>query len=351
MNKMVKINDKHTLSKTSPVYIIAEMSANHNNDINTAKEIMYAAKQAGADCIKLQTYSAETITLKSNKDHFKISGGLWDGYTLFDLYKEASTPWEWFKELKELADDIGIDFLSTPFDETAVDLLEEIGVDFYKIASFELIHTPLVEYIASKKKPIIMSTGMSTLEEIDHAVNAIKQYHDDIVILRCVSAYPASFEDMHLSNLDDMRERYQSIVGLSDHSIDNLSVIAAVAKGAKVIEKHFCLDKSIKTADVEFSLDPTEFKEMVTIVRNTEKALGNVSYGPSASEKSNLVFRRSVFVCEDIKKGEMFTEENIKVLRPGYGIAPMHYKETIGKKAEKDLEKGEPLKWEDINDK
>ena len=332
-------------------YIIAEMSANHAGKIENAKKIIHAAKESGADCVKIQTYTADTMTIDCDNEYFKISGGLWDGYSLYNLYKEAYTPWEWQAELKAEAEKIGIDFLSTPFDKTSVDFLESIGLEFYKIASYELVDIPLIEYIASKKKPIIMSTGMGTLAEIEDAVLAIKKHHNDIVLLRCASAYPAITDEMNLKTLRNMKETFGVEVGLSDHSMGSVGAVTAVAMGASVIEKHFCLSRDIKNPDCDFSMEPEEFKNMVSDIRQAEKAIGKIRYGPTEQEKSSMCFRRSIFVIKDIKVGEKFTEDNIKIIRPGYGLAPKHYNDILNKFSNKDLKKGEPLALNVVSDK
>ena len=324
-------------------YIIAEMSANHAGKIENAKKIIHAAKESGADCVKIQTYTADTMTIDCDNEYFKISGGLCDGYNLYNLYKEAYTPWEWQAELKAEAQKVGIDFLSTPFDKTSVDFLESIGLEFYKIASYELVDIPLIEYIASKKKPIIMSTGMGTLAEIEEAVLAIKKYHDNIVLLRCASAYPAITDEMNLKTMRNMKETFGVEVGLSDHSMGSVGAVTAVAMGASVIEKHFCLSRDIKNPDCDFSMEPQEFKNMVSDIRQAEKAIGNINYGATEQEKNSVLCRRSIFVVKDIKTGEKFTEDNIKIIRPGYGLAPKYYKDILNKVSAKDIKKGEPL--------
>lgn len=333
----------------APVYVIAEMSANHAGDIENAKAIIRAAKEAGADCVKLQTYTPDTLTIDCDNEYFRVSEGTWDGENLYHLYEKAYTPWEWHKELKEEADRVGIDFFSTPFDKTSVDFLEELGVDFYKIASFEMVDIPLVEYVASKGKPIIMSTGMSDLGEIEDAVNAVRrQGNEQLVLLRCASAYPAITDQMNLKTMQNMAEVFQVPVGLSDHSMGSVGAIAAVALGAKVIEKHFCLDRAIENPDASFSMNPEEFAQMVRDIRQTEKAIGQVSYGMTKQEESNMVFRRSIFCVKDIKKGEVLTEENVRVIRPGYGMKPKYYPEVLGRTALHDIKRGTPLSFDDI---
>lgn len=333
-------------------YIIAEMSANHAGSYERAVEIVHAVKASGADCIKLQTYTPDTITIDCDKKYFHINGGTWNGENLYSLYKKAYTPWEWQEDLKKEAERIGLDFLSTPFDKTAVDFLEEIGVEFYKIASFELVDIPLIEYIASKRKPIVMSTGMGSFEEIQDAVEAIKKAgNENIVLLRCASAYPAVSDSMNLNTMVDMKNQFGVPVGLSDHSMGSIGAVSAVAMGASVIEKHFCLSRGIENPDSTFSMEPEEFRKMVEDIRIVEKAKGVVHYGPTKEEMSNVDFRRSIFVVKDINKGEIFTEENIRVIRPAYGMAPKYYKEVLGQKAACDIGYGEPLKFEMIHQK
>lgn len=332
-----------------PAYIIAEMSANHAGSLARAKEIIRAAKDAGADCIKIQTYTPDTMTIDCSNKYFNISAGTWDGENLYHLYEKAYTPWEWQKELKEEAEKNGIDFFSTPFDKTSVDFLEEIGCEFYKIASFELIDIPLIEYVASKGKPIIMSTGMSTLGEIDEAVSAVRRKgNDQLALLRCASAYPAITDDMNLRTMKNMAEIYNVPVGLSDHSMGSVGAVTAVALGAKIIEKHFCIDRSIENPDSSFSMNPEEFRKMVTDIRQAEKALGVVKYGVTKQEETNIVFRRSIFCVKDIKRGEKITEENVRVIRPGYGMAPKFYPEILGQVALQDIERGTPMTFDVI---
>lgn len=293
--------DINDLNKT---YIIAEMSANHAGSKERAKEIIHAAKESGADCIKIQTYTPDTITIDCDNEYFRINKGLWDGENLYKLYGKAYTPWEWQAELKEEAEKVGLDFLSTPFDNTAVDFLESIGLEFYKIASFELVHIPLIKYIASKGKPIIMSTGMGSFQEISDAVNAIKSCgNNKICLLRCASAYPAISDSMNLNTMVDMKEKFGVPVGLSDHSMGYIGAVSAVAMGASVIEKHFCISREIENPDSAFSMEPSEFKEMVQNIRIVEKAKGTINYGPTKEEEGNLAFRRSIFVVKDIKEG------------------------------------------------
>ncbi len=330
------------------VFIIAEMSANHCGDINLAKKIIQKAKEIGADAIKIQTYTADTLTIDCDKDDFKVTNpnSLWFGETHYSLYTKASTPWEWQKELKKYADEIGIEFFSTPFDKTAVDFLEDMEVQRYKIASFEAVDIPLIEYTASKGKPMIISVGISSKEEIWEAVNACKRVgNNDITLLKCTSSYPAPLEDMNILTIPDMIKEFGVKVGLSDHSMVVETVVSAVALGAKVIEKHFTLDRALGGADSGFSLNLQEFKEMVEAVRRTEKVLGNVTYEVNSV---NRELARSLYVVEDIKKGEIFTEKNIRSIRPNYGLHTRYYPAILGKKATQDLERGTALAFEHI---
>lgn len=333
-----KIGDEH------PCYIIAEMSANHAGDINRAIEIIHAAKKAGADCIKIQTYTPDTITIDCDNKYFKINDGTWGGETLYSLYGKAYTPWEWQPLLKKEADKAGIDFLSTPFDRTSVDFLEDIGVDFYKIASFEIVDIPLIKYVASKGKPMIISTGMASLEEIEEAVNVAREEGcKDICLLKCSSVYPAIPKDMNLANIADMRNKFGLVTGLSDHSLGSIAAITAVALGAKIIEKHFCISRDIENPDSSFSMDKNEFTAMVSDIREAEKAIGNVSYKVSDQEAGNKVFRKSIFVVKDIKAGERFSEKNVRVIRPAHGLHPRYYEEILGKIANSSIKRGTPL--------
>ncbi len=336
-----KIGDGH------PAYIIAEMSANHAGSIERAKEIIRAAKEAGADCIKIQTYTPDTLTIDCHNEYFSIENGLWEGENLYSLYSKAFTPWEWQEELKREAEKVGIDFFSTPFDKTAVDFLESIGVEFYKIASFELIDIPLIEYVASKGKPMILSTGMSTIEEIQDAINAIEtQGNYQYAFLKCSSAYPAISAEMNLSTIMDMKKRFNVPIGLSDHSLGSIGAVTAVAIGANIIEKHFCISREIENPDAEFSMTKEEFKQMVTDIRDAERAKGVVKYGVSNQEKGNDIFRKSIFAVKDIKAGDILDETNIRVIRPGYGIKPKFMKDVLGKRAIKDIECGMPIRFD-----
>ncbi len=329
-----------------PCYIIAEMSANHGGKLEDALEIVRAAKKCGADCLKIQTYTADTLTIDSNKTPFQIKEGTWKGETLYKLYQKAYTPWEWQADIKKEAEKVGLDFLSTPFDNTAVDFLEELEVSFYKIASFEMVDIPLIKYVASKRKPIIMSTGMGTLGEIEEAVAAVRSVgNNQLCLLKCSSAYPAVLEDMNLRTIPNMKETFTLPVGLSDHSLGSISAICGVALGANIIEKHFCLSRSIPTPDSSFSMEPAEFQQMVIDIRSTEKALGRISYEISDYEKKSLVFRKSIYIVQNIKSGDRFTEKNIRVIRPAQGLQPKYYSLILGKCASRDLERGTPLEW------
>ncbi len=349
MVREIKVKERY-IGDAFPCYIIAEMSANHGGKLEYALEIVREAKKCGADCIKIQTYTADTLTIDSNKPPFQIKEGTWKGETLYKLYQKAYTPWEWHADIKKEAEKVGLDFLSTPFDKTAVDFLEELGVNFYKIASFEMVDIPLIKYVASKQKPIIMSTGMGTLGEIEEAVAAVRTVRNSqLCLLKCSSAYPAIQEDMNLRTIPNMKETFNVPVGLSDHSFGSISSICGVALGANVIEKHFCLSRSVTTPDSTFSMEPAEFQQMVKDIRNTEKVLGKISYEISDYEKKSLIFRKSIYVVKNIKSGEKFTERNIRVIRPAQGLQPKYFSLILGKCASHDLEMGTPLEWNMIN--
>lgn len=332
----------------SPCYIVAEMSANHNQDFDQAVRILRAAKEAGADAIKLQTYTPDTITIQSDRPEFRIGGGtLWDGRTLYDLYGEVYTPWDWQPKLKKMADDLGLTLFSSPFDKSAVDFLEKMKVPAYKVASFEIVDIPLIEYIASKGKPVIISTGMATLEEVAEAVEAARQAGTkEIALLKCTSAYPAQPGEMNLRTIPHLAETFGVPVGLSDHTLGIAVPVAAVALGACIVEKHFTLTRSLPGPDSAFSLEPAEFKAMVEAIRTAEKALGEVSYELGEQEAKSHVFRRSLYVVKDTRAGELFTEENVRSIRPGNGLHPRHLKEVLGKRAKQDIKRGTPLSRE-----
>lgn len=331
----------------SRTYIIAEMSANHCGQIDLAKQIIREAHRIGADAVKVQTYTADTITINCDNDEFQLKDGLWKGQTLYELYQKAYTPWEWQGELKKYADEVGIDFFSTPFDFTAVDFLESIQVPLYKIASFEAIDYPLIKYAAATGKPVIISTGISTLEEIQEAIDACHAVgNHDITLLKCTSAYPAKIEDMHLLTIRDMIERFEPQgvkIGLSDHSMSLIPPITAVAMGAKVIEKHLTLDRALGGEDSGFSLNVQEFADMIKAVRETEKSMGCIDY---TSGEANRQGGRSLYVVQDIKKGELITPNNVRSIRPVNGLHPRHYDAIMGKKAVKDLSFGTPMSLE-----
>lgn len=336
------------IGPNQPVYMVAEMSANHNQNFDHAVKIIEAAHEAGADAIKLQTYTADTLTIDSDKEYFKVGkGSLWSGRTLYDLYQEAYTPWDWQPKLQKVALDLGLDFFSTPFDATAIVFLEKMNVPVHKVASFEVVDIPLIRRVARTGKPIIMSTGMATLDEIEEAVKAIRvEGNNMIALLKCTSAYPARPEEMNLQTIPDLAKRFGVVAGLSDHTLGTTVPVAAVALGAHIIEKHFTLSRKDPGPDSAFSLEPQEFKTMVEAVRITEKALGKVHYGYSEKEEQNRKFRRSLFVVKDIKAGELLTEENVRSIRPADGLPPKHLDEVLGKRATQNLTKGTPLNWE-----
>ena len=326
-------------------YIIAELSANHGGSIDIAKDTIKAAKDMGANAIKLQTYTADTITLDCDKDDFIISGGtLWDDKKLYDLYKEAYLPWEWHKELFEYARSINIDIFSSPFDKSAVDFLEQFNPSAYKIASFEITDYELIRYTSSKMKPIIISTGIATIDEIQDAVDICRSVgNDDIILLKCTSAYPAPLEDANLSMIPSLSKTFGVISGFSDHTLGSTAPIVAVTLGAKVIEKHFILDKSIGGADADFSMDKQEFSNMIKAIRDVEKLIGKIDYSMTEKKKASRRFSRSLYVSKDIKKGEAFTEKNIRSVRPGYGMHPKYLNDILGTVAEKDFKFGNRL--------
>ncbi len=332
-------------------FIIAEMSANHGHSLDMALKTVSAAKEAGADAIKIQTYTADTITLNCNKPEFMAEpGGLWDGYKLYDLYQKAYTPWEWHKAIFEEAKKIGITCFSTPFDKSAVDLLESLDNPIYKIASFEITDIPLIEYIASKHKPIILSTGVAMIEDIELAIDACRRMgNNDITLLKCTSAYPAPIEDANLKTISDMKQRFGVKAGLSDHTLGCDVAVAAVALGAEVIEKHFIIDRSIGGPDCEFSMNKEEFTAMVKSIRNVEKAIGQVAYPTDIKQIKGRQFSRSLYVAEDMKKGDVITEKNVRSVRPGYGLHPKYQPQLLGKTVNRDLEMGTPMSLDFVN--
>lgn len=349
MSSSLNINGR-MVGDGSPAYIIAEMSANHAGSMERALELIHAAKEAGADCVKIQTYTPDTMTIDCSNKYFQIEKGTWEGENLYSLYQKAYTPWEWQARLRDEAAKVGIDFLSTPFDKTSVDFLEELGVSFYKVASFELVDIPLLEYIASRNKPVIMSTAMGTLEEINEAVDAIYGTGNrQLALMKCSSAYPAKSEEMNLGTIRDLKARFDIPVGLSDHSMGSFSAATAVALGANIIEKHFCISRAIKNPDSGFSMEPDEFRDMVNQVREVERAIGTVTYGVSAQEESNACFRRSLFAVKDIAAGDALTPENVRSIRPAYGLKPKYYKEVLGRTAKRDLKRGTPLTFDAID--
>tara|TARA_B110000902_G_scaffold241936_1_gene292772 strand:+ start:144 stop:1190 length:1047 start_codon:yes stop_codon:yes gene_type:complete len=334
-----------TIDKNSSVFIIAELSANHNGSIETAIETVRAAKRAGADCIKLQTFTADTITLDSNKDDFKIKQGtLWDGQYLYDLYKSTHLPWEWHKELMEVAKEEGLICFSSPFDPTAVEFLETLNVPAYKIASFEITDIPLIELIASKGKPVIISTGIAEEIDIELALDACKRMgNNNIALLKCTSSYPAPIDEANMCMVKDLANRFNVISGLSDHTLGATVPVVATVFGAKIIEKHFILDRSIGGADASFSMNESEFTEMVKAVREAESAIGVVDYSLTEKQKMGKDFCRSLYVVKDVKVGEILTEKNIRSIRPGFGMHPKFYNEVLGKKVKYSIQKGTPL--------
>jgi pseudaminic acid synthase len=339
-----KICDKE-IGDENPTFIIAELSANHMNDFDIAVKTIEAMAEAGADAVKFQTFTPDTITIDCDNEYFQIKQGtVWDGQILHELYDDAYMPWDWQPKLKEIAEDFGLIVFSSPFDKSSVDFLEEMDVPAYKIASFEITDIPLIEHIASKGKPIIISTGIASLEDIDLAIKTcLNMGNNQISLLKCTSSYPAPFEEINLNTIQDISKRFEVIVGLSDHTLGDEVSIAAVALGAKIIEKHFILDRNMGGPDSEFSMEPHEFKRMVDSIRNVEKALGSVNYDLSDKMKSNREFSRSLFVVKDIKKGEIITEDNVRSIRPGFGLHPKFLKEILGREVKEDLLKGTPF--------
>ena len=351
MERSFRIGNR-TIGWQAPCYVIAELSANHNQNFDQAVRILHAAKDAGADAVKLQTYTADTITLRSDKECFRIAGGtLWDGRILYDLYQEAFTPWEWQPKLKEIADELGMHLFSSAFDDSAVDFLEQMNVPAHKVASFELVDIGLIQKMARTGKPLIMSTGMASEEEISEAVEAARGAGaTQIALLKCTSAYPAPPEEANLLTIPELARRFGCPVGLSDHTMGIAVPVVAVALGACIIEKHLCLRRADGGPDGAFSLEPQEFKAMVEAVRTAEKALGSVQFASGPREANSRRFRRSLFVVEDIKKGELFTKQNVRSIRPADGLHPRHFNEVLGKRAARDVERGTPLTWTLVSD-
>lgn len=331
-----------------PVFVIAELSGNHQQNFDLAVETIKAVKGAGADAVKLQTYTADTLTIDSDNEYFQIKQGtIWDGTTLYKLYQEAYTPWEWQPKLKKIAEDLGLVCFSTPFDKTAVDFLEDMDVALYKVASFEIRDIPLIEYIASKGKPVIISTGIATHSDIEEAVSAMRgMENDQIALLKCTSTYPTSLEEVNLRTIPDLIKAFNVVGGLSDHTLGISSSIASIALGAKIIERHFILDRKLGGPDAVFSLNPEEFKEMVRAIREVELALGEVSYDLSEKIKKSKTLSRSLFVVKDIKAGENLTEENVRSIRPAAGLHPKYFKTVLCKRAKRDIKRGTPLNWD-----
>jgi len=344
--------ENFTIDNSAPVFIIAELSANHNGNLSVALETVRAAKRAGADAIKLQTYTADTITIDCDKEDFRIKGTIWDGRKLYDLYKDAYTPWEWHKEIFDCAKEEGLICFSSPFDKSAVDFLEELDVPAYKIASFEITDIPLIEYVASKGKPVILSTGIATSEDIEMALDACKRMgNNNIGLLKCTSSYPAPIEEANMAMIPDFKERYKVIPGLSDHTLGSTVPIVATTLGARIIEKHFILDRSVGGPDASFSMNEDEFTNMVKAVREAEKAVGVVSYEPTEKQIKGRAFSRSLYVVKDIKKGEIITEENVRSIRPGFGLHPKHLDKILGQELKVNLKKGMRFNLNYINKK
>ena len=336
--------------KKKGVFIIAELSANHNGDLDVAIETVKAAKRAGANCIKLQTYTADTLTIDSNKKDFIIKDTIWDGQSLYNLYEKAYTPWDWHKKIFDVAKEQNLVCFSSPFDKTAVDFLEELDVPAYKVASFEITDIPLIEYIASKKKPIIISTGIAEKKDIELAIKACHRYNNnDIVLLKCTSSYPAPINEANLLMINDLAKRYNIFSGLSDHTMGSLAPIIATSLGARVIEKHFILNHNIGGPDSSFSMDEIEFKKMVDDVRKTEIALGEIDYSLTEKQKKGKDFSRSLYIVKDVKKGDILSVENVRSIRPGFGMHPKHYKDVLGKYFINDYEKGTRLSFDQFN--
>lgn len=346
----INIAGRRIAADTSP-YIIAELSANHNGRFETALKIIEEAKKSGADAVKLQTYTADTITLNCDSEEFQIHGGLWDGNTLYELYQQAHMPWEWHKPLFEHARKLDITMFSSPFDNTAVDLLEDLNAPAYKIASFEAVDLPLIKYVAGTGKPMIISTGMADAEEIAEAIEAAREGGcKELAILHCVSGYPASAEDYNLHTITDMMQRFGLVTGLSDHTLDNTTAIASVVLGASIIEKHFTLDRNGGGPDDSFSLEPVELTALCRDSKTAWEALGSVNYGRKSSEQGNAKFRRSLYFVKDLRAGDVITADAVRSVRPGYGIAPKHLGKVIGKHIKYNIEINTPVSWDVMDD-
>ena len=346
---MIEINKRPINQSTSP-YIIAELSANHNGSIEIAKQTIMQAKECGAHAVKLQTYTADSMTINCDKDDFRIRGGLWDGYTLYDLYKEACTPYEWHSELFKFAKDIGITIFSTPFDEDAVDLLESLNTPAYKIASFELTDLDLIQYAASKGKPILISTGLSKISEIENAINAcFKVGNNNILLFHCISSYPTPTEEANVKMVSFLRNKFNLEVGLSDHTLNNIAAISAISLGATAIEKHFILDKENKGPDSDFSINPAELKSLIKDSKKCWESLGVENFKRSSDELKNQIFRRSLYFVEDLQKNEIIKPNHIKKIRPGYGLPPKFFNQIINKKTKQNVKRGDRVTWEVIN--
>lgn len=344
----ITINHRQIGAQFSP-YVIAEMSANHNGDIKNAYLIIEAAKKAGANAVKMQTYTPDTITLQSQSDDFMIHGGLWDGRSLYDLYQEAHTPWDWHKPLFDYAKQLDITIFSSPFDRSAIDLLEDLNAPAYKIASCEAIDLPLIQYAAATKKPMIISMGMANVDEIEEAIDAaLEGGCEQLAILHCVSGYPAPAEEYNLHTISDMIRRFGLVTGLSDHTLDNTTAITSVALGASIIEKHFTLDRNGGGPDDSFSLEPLEMAQLCKDSQTAWKALGKIDYSVKASEQGNVKFRRSLYFVKDLQPGDIITKENIRSIRPGYGIAPKYFERLMGKKIKNAVLRATPVKWSDF---
>lgn len=341
---------KRRIGEGYPVFIIAEMSGNHNHSLSRAMKIVDEVARAGADAIKLQTYTPDTMTINVKNKYFTVkSKNIWKGKNLYELYQSACTPWEWQKEIKKYAEKKGLICFSTPFDETAVNFLEKIKMPLYKVASFEIQDLELLKRIGKTKKPVIISRGLGSQTDIREAIKTLRKAGTkEIAVLHCISSYPASLEDMNIKTVSDIKKRFKVISGLSDHSLDNIASITAVSLGASIIEKHITLKRLDGGPDAEFSLEPKEFKKLVVDIRKTEKALGKVTYDLSKKEKDNIIFRRSIFSIEDIKKGEKISRKNVKVIRPGYGLNPRELKNVLGSVARFDIKKGNPITWQMI---